>query len=246
MKAVRIHQYGGPEVLAYEDAPVPQPAAGQLLVEIRAVGVNPVDVSIRENRFPTPRELPKIIGSDGAGVVTQLGEGVTKVAVGDEVLFTGLGVGMEGSYAEYAVITETQTVIKPPPLSFEQAAAIALVFPTAYYALVTRAKLQAGETVLVQGGAGGIGSAALQLAKSLGAGVLITTVSREEDVAPLLDLGADSVLRRTSSDVPAEVKRLTDGKGVDVIIEPALAENMATDLAALAKGGRIIAVGAGA
>lgn len=244
MKAVRIHKYGGPQVLRYEDAPVPQPGPGQALVNLRAVGVNPVDVAVRENRFPTPKQPPKVVGSDGAGVVTKLGEGVTTVAVGDEVLFTGLGIGMEGSYAEYAVIAEAQAVIKPPSLSFEQAAAIGLVFSTAYYALMNRAKLQAGEIVLVQGGAGGVGSAAVQLAKAFGAHVL-ATVSRDEDAPALLELGADRVLQRTSVDVPAEAKRSTDGRGVDVIVEPALADNLAADLGAIAKGGRIVAVGGG-
>jgi NADPH:quinone reductase len=244
MKAVRIHQYGGPDVLVYEDVDTPQPGPGQVLVHVGAIGVNPIDVSIRADRFPTPRQPPKIIGSDGAGVVDAIGSDVTTVAVGDHVMFTGLGVGSEGSYAEYAVIAEAQAVSKPASLTFEQAAAMGLVFPTAHYALVRRAAVQPGETVLVQGAAGGVGSAAVQIARALGARVL-ATVSSEDDARAVQELGAERALVRHAVDVSAEVTRLTDGHGADVIIEPAAADNMAVDLAALARGGRIVAVGGG-
>ena len=242
MKAVRIHRYGGPEVLVYEDVDTPQPGPGQVLVQVRAIGVNPIDVSVRADRFPTPRQPPKIIGSDGAGVVAAIGSDVLTVAVGDQVMFTGLGVGSEGSYANYAVIAEAQAVAKPPSLTFEQAAAMALVFPTAHYALVRRAAVQPGETVLVQGAAGGVGSAAVQIARSLGARVL-ATVSSQDDARAVEELGAEQAFVRHGIDVSAQVKRLTEGRGADVIIEPAAADNMAVDLAALAKGGRIVVVG---
>ena len=169
MKAVRIHEYGGPEVLVYEDAPDPEPGPQQVLVRVEAATVNPVDVAVREDRFPTPKQPPKIIGSDGAGVVESVGDAVTAVRPGDEVLFSGLGVGSEGSYAELALITEAQSVPKPASLSFVDAAALGMVFPTAYYGLFTRGDLKEGETVLVQGGAGGVGSASIQLAKARGA-----------------------------------------------------------------------------
>jgi NADPH2:quinone reductase len=160
------------------------------------------------------------------------------------VMFTGIGIGSEGSYAEYAVIAEAQAVVKPASLSFEDAAAMSLVFPTAHYALVHRARTQPGETVLVQGAAGGVGSAAVQIARSLGARVL-ATVSTEEDAHAVEALGAQHSIVRTSADVGAEVKRLTDGHGADVIVEPAAADNIALDLATLAKGGRIVVVGLG-
>ncbi len=159
-------------------------------------------------------------------------------------MFTGLGIGSEGSYADYAVIAEAQAVAKPASLSFEQAAAMGTVFPTAHYALVRRAAVQPGETVLVQGAAGGVGSAAVQIARALGARVL-ATVSREADARAVEELGAERAIVRHAADVGAEVKRLTDGRGADVIIEPALADNMAADLATLSKGGRIVAVGGG-
>ena len=244
MKAVRIHAYGGPDVLVYEEVDAPRPGPGQVLVSLRAIAVNPVDAAVRAHRFQTPKEPPRIIGSDGAGVVTALGPDVTTVAPGDEVMFTGLGIGSEGSYAEYALIAEAQAVVKPASLSFEEAAAMSLVFPTAHYALVRRAQTQPGETVLVQGGAGGIGSAAVQIARALGARVL-ATVSTEEDARAVEDLGAEHAIVRTAVDVGAEAKRLTDGRGADVIVEPAAADNMDTDMAALAKGGRIVVVGLG-
>jgi NADPH:quinone reductase len=244
MKAVRIHAYGGPDVLVYEDVDTPQPGAGQVLVRVRAIGVNPVDAAVRANRFSTPKQPPRIIGSDGAGVVDMVGPDVTAVAAGDEVMFTGLGIGSEGSYAQFALIAETQAVVKPPSLSFEEAAAMGQVFPTAHYALVRRAQTQPGETVLVQGGAGGVGSAAVQIARALGARVL-ATVSTAEDARAVEALGAECALVRTKVDVGAEAKRLTDGRGVDVIVEPAAADNLAVDMAALARGGRIVVVGLG-
>lgn len=244
MKAVRIHEYGDPGVLVYEDVEMPQTGPKQVLVQLHAVGVNPIDVSVRTNRFPTPKQPPKTIGSDGAGVVTETGSEVTTVAVGDEVMFTGLGIGSEGSYAEYAVIAETQAVAKPAALSFEQAAAMGLVFPTAHYALVRRAALQPGETVLVQGAAGGVGSAAVQIARALGARVL-ATVTRKEDAPAVEELGAERAFVRNAVDVAAEVRLLTGDHGADVVIDPAAADNLPIDLAVLARGGRIVVVGGG-
>ena len=244
MKAVRIHSYGGPEVLVYEEVERPAPGPHQFLVRVAAASVNPVDVTIREGRFQTPRPLPKIIGSDGAGVVEEAGPEATGAAVGDEVFFTGLGVGLEGSYAEYAVIAETQAVAKPSAISAEQAAAMALVFSTAYYALVRKAGLREGETVLVQGAAGGVGSATVQLAKALGARV-IAVVRGAADAAAVRELGADEVIEFSTSDVADEARRLTEGKGVDVVHELVISANLPTDIRALAKGGRIVCTGQG-
>jgi NADPH2:quinone reductase len=241
---VRIHEYGGPEVLVYEEVPTPEPGAGQALVRVLAATVNPIDVSVREDRFPTPKQPPKIIGSDGAGVVDRVGAGVTAVEPGDEVFFSGLGVGSEGSYAEYALIAEAQAVPKPAALSFVEAAALGMVFPTAYYALVTRGALQAGETVLVQGGAGGVGSAAVQLAKALGARV-ITTVSGAGAEELVRSLGADEVIDFKRDDVVGETLRLTDGRGVDLVHELVISVNLPADVRLVAKGGRIVCTGQG-
>lgn len=244
MKAVRIHQYGGPDVLTYDEVEPPRPKADQLLVRVEAAAVNRFDVTVREGRFTGPLPLPKIIGSDGAGVVEEVGADVTGVDAGDEVMFTGLGIGMQGSYAEYAIVLPVQAVPKPASLAFTDAAAMGLVFPTAMYALSRRAQLREGETVLVQGAAGGVGGAAVQLAKALGARVL-ATVLRDEYVPLVRDLGADEVLVWSADHGPDRVKELTDGRGVEVIVEIAAAENLAADLKAIARGGRIAVVGGG-
>jgi NADPH2:quinone reductase len=244
MRAVRIHEYGGPEVLVCEEIDRPSPGPGQVLVRILAASVNPIDVAVREDRFPTPRTPPKTIGSDGAGVVEALGSDVHGVAIGDEVLFTGLGVGSEGSYAEYALIAEAQAVPKPAELSFPEAAAFGLAFATAYYALVRRAALRPGETILIQGAAGGVGTASVQLAKALGARV-IASVGGSDDAAFVRGLGADETIDYKTEDVAARARELSGGDGVNVVHELHVSANLETDLRAIARGGRIVATGQG-
>jgi NADPH:quinone reductase-like Zn-dependent oxidoreductase len=177
-------------------------------------------------------------------VVEAVGPGVVGLAPGDEVFFTGLGVGSEGSYAEFALIAAAQAVRKPAGISFEEAAALGLAFSTAWYGLVRRAALAAGETVLVQGAAGGVGSAAVQLAHARGARVL-ATVGSAADAVRVGPLGADETIDRTVVDVATEVKRLTDGQGVDVILELVVSANLAADLGIIARGGRIVGIGGG-
>jgi NADPH2:quinone reductase len=244
VKAVRIHEYGGPEVLVYEDVPAPQPKPGQVVVRIEAATVNPVDVAVREDRFPTPKSPPKIIGSDGAGVVAEIGAGVTAVAEGERVFFSGLGVGSEGSYAEYAAIAEDQAVRVPDGLSSADAAALGMVFPTAYYALVTRGAVQPGETVLVQGAAGGVGSASVQLAKAFGARV-IGTVGSDAEAELVRGLGAEETIDYKREDVVARALELTDDKGVDLVHELVISANLAADVRLLARGGRVVCTGQG-
>jgi NADPH2:quinone reductase len=244
VKAVRIHEYGGPEVLVYEDVPTPKPGPSQALVRVLAATVNGNDVAVREDRFPTPKDPPKIIGTDGAGVVEAVGADVTAVTPGDEVFFSGIGVGSEGSYAEYALIHESQAVPKPASLSFVDAAAIGLVFPTAYYALVTRGGVQPGETVLVQGAAGGVGSASVQLAKALGARVL-GTVAGAEEADFVRGLGADDTVDYKAENVEERVAALTDGRGPDLIHELVISANLETDVRMVAKKGRIVCTGQG-
>ena len=244
MKAVRIHAYGGPEVLVYEEVDTPVPKPGQVLVRVEAATVNPIDVAVREDRFPTPKQPPKIIGSDGAGEVVELGADVTGVKPGDRVFFSGLGVGSEGSYAEYAVIFEAAAVPVPDGLSFPEAAALGMVFPTAYYALVRRGALKEGETALVQGAAGGVGSASVQLARALGARV-IATVSGADEAALVRSLGADEVIDYKTEDVVARTLELTDGKGADLVHELVISVNLPADVRLVAKSGRIVCTGQG-
>jgi NADPH2:quinone reductase len=244
VKAVRIHEYGGPEVLVYEDVPMPHPGPSQALVRIAAATVNPIDIAVRENRFATPKDPPKIIGTDGAGVVEEVGADVTQVKPGDEVFFSGIGVGSEGSYAEYALIHEQQAVSKPAALSFTDAAALGLVFPTAYYALVTRGAVQADETVLIQGAAGGVGSASVQLAKAFGARV-IATIAGAEEAAFVRGLGADETIDYRREDVEERVAALTGGRGPELIHELVISENLPADVRMIAKKGRIVCTGQG-
>jgi NADPH2:quinone reductase len=244
MKAVRIHEYGGPEVLIYEDVPVPEPGPTQVLVRLAAASVNRVDAAVRENDFPTPKQPPKTLGSDGAGVVELVGESVTAVRPGERVYFSGLGVGSDGSYAEFALIAEAQAVPIPSALSYAQAAALGMAAPTAYYALVRRGNLMAGETILVQGSAGGVGSAAVQLAKARGARVL-ATVHGAEQAKLVRELGADDVIDFTAEDVVARVLELTGGNGVDLVHELVISANLPADLRLVAKGGRIVCTGQG-
>ncbi len=244
MKAVRIHEYGGPEVLVYEDVPTPEPGPSQILVKVAAATVNPIDVAVRENRFPTPKDPPKTLGSDGAGVVESVGSEITSVRPGDRVSFSGLGIGSEGSYAEYALIAETQVVAIPDGLSFVDAAALGMVFPAAYYGLVTRGALKQGETVLVQGASGGVGSASVQLAKALGARVL-ATASGPGAAELVKGLGAEAVIDFKTEDVAARVLELTGDKGVDLVHELVISANLATDIELVAKGGRIVGTGQG-
>lgn len=244
MKAVRIHEYGGPDVLSLDEIEPPQPQPDQLLVRVKAAAVNAFDVTVREGRFKGPLPLPKTIGSDGAGVVERAGEAVEDVAPGDEIMFTGLGIGLQGSYAEYATVMPSQAVPKPEGLAFTEAAAMGLVFPTALYALTRRAGVTAGETVLIQGAAGGVGSAAVQLARALGARVL-ATVLEDEHVDRVRALGADAVVCWREESAVDRVRELTGGRGVDAIVEIAASENLARDLGFLARDGRIAVVGAG-
>ena len=206
--------------------------------------MNPVDVAVREDRFPTPKQPPKTLGSDGAGTVELAGAEITTVGPGDRVSFSGLGIGSEGSYAEYALIAETQAVTIPDGLSFVDAAALGMVFPAAYYALVTRGAVRQGETVLVQGASGGVGSASVQLAKALGARVL-ATASGPGAAELVLGLGAEAVIDFRTEDVAARVLELTDGKGVDLVHELVLSLNLPVDVKLVANGGRIVGTGQG-
>ena len=244
MKAVRIHKYGGPEVLVYEEVPTPEPGPAQILVSVEAATVNPVDVSVREDRFPTPKAPPKTLGSDGAGVVERVGRDVSSVTPGDEVFFSGLGIGSEGSYAEYALIAEAQAVPIPAGLTFVDAAALGMAFPAAYYGLVTRGAVQAGETVLVQGAAGGVGSASVQLAVALGARV-IGTVSGAAEAELVRSLGAEATIDYRTEDVVARARELTGGKGPDLVHELVVSVNLPADVRLLATGGRIVCTGQG-
>jgi NADPH:quinone reductase-like Zn-dependent oxidoreductase len=239
MKAMRAHQFGGPEQLRLEDVADPQAQAGQVVIRVKAAGINPADVVLLSGALRMV-PLPYIPGADVCGEVESCGAGVTHVKKGDRVF----GRALTGAYAEKTCLAAGETIPLPANLSFEEGAAIPIPFYTAYYALHHKAALKAGETVLVSAGGGGVGVAAIQLAKLAGARVL-TTVGSPEKAERTRALGADVAINYREQDFVVEVNKLTDGKGVTVIIENVATDNLAKDLMAVALGARIVLIGTG-
>jgi NADPH2:quinone reductase len=212
MKAIQIHETGGPEVLTLADLPIPQPGPGQVLIRVEAVGVNFIEVYFRNGVYKAA--LPLTLGSEAAGTVEELGPGVTGFAAGDAVA----SVSVLGSYAEYALVPAAALVKVPETLTMQQAAAALLQGMTAHYLSHSTFPLKAGDTALVHAGAGGVGLLLTQMATRLGARV-ITTVSTAEKAELSRSAGASDVILYTEKDFAAEVKRLTGGKGVDVVYD---------------------------
>jgi NADPH2:quinone reductase len=212
MKAVVVTKTGGPEVLEYKDVPKPELKPNQALVEIKAAGLNFIDVYFREGRYPTP--LPFVVGQEAAGVVSEIGAEVTDVKVGDRVAYSGL----QGSYAEFAAVNADRLVNIPDGVSFEQAAALMLQGMTAHYLVKSTYPLKAGETLLVHAAAGGVGQLLVQMAKMIGAEV-IATAGTEEKIQIAKQAGADHAILYTKEDFEAETKRITGGKGVHVVYD---------------------------
>jgi NADPH:quinone reductase-like Zn-dependent oxidoreductase len=248
MKAVRIHEDGGPEVLRYEDVDDPAAGPGEVLVRLRAASLNRLDVWLRKGLPSVPK--PRILGADGAGLVEALGPGADGFEPGQRVLLNpGLDDGarivgehMDGTHAELIAVPADYVHPIPDGLSFEEAAAFPLVFETAYRMLVTRAGLREGEWVLVWGIGAGVATASLAIAKALGARVVVTS-SSDEKLARARELGADSAIA-TDADVAGEVKTLTDGRGIDVVVEHVGEETWKTSLQVARRGGRIAVCGA--
>ena len=212
MQAVRVHTQGGPEVLAVEDVPVPEPKAGEVLVRIAAAGVNYIDTYQRSGLYQVP--TPFTLGQEGAGTVERIGAGVLGLAAGDRVAWTG----PLGAYAELAVVPADRLVALPDVIGFDQAAAAMLQGMTAHYLAVTTFALQPGHTCLVHAAAGGVGLLLTQVAKARGATVY-ATVGSEEKAALAREAGADDVILYRTRDFLAAVRRLTDGRGVDVVYD---------------------------
>ena len=249
MKAVRIHEDGGPEVLRYEDVEDPTPGPGEVLIGLRAASLNHLDLWLRRGLPSVPK--PRILGADGAGVVVALGEGTNRFAEGDEVVLNpGLDEGarivgehMDGTHAELIALPADYVYPLPDGVSLEEAAAFPLVFETVYRMLVTRACLREGEWVLVWGIGGGIGTASLQIAKALGANVVATSGSGEK-LARARDLGADAVVNHAEEDVADAVRQATGGHGADVVVEHVGEATWKTSLQVAAPGARIAVCGA--
>lgn len=240
MTAIEISQPGGPEVLTAVTRDVPQPAANEVLIRIHAAGVNGPDVLQRKGNYAPPPGASDIPGLEVAGEVVAVGSGVTRFQAGDIVsaLITG------GGYAEYAVANENATLHIPKGLSVVEAAAMPETFLTVWLNLFERGRLQKGETVLIHGGASGIGTTATMLAKAFGASKIITTVGSEAHRQASLRLGADLAINYHEADFVEEVKRFTDGKGVDVILDIIAGDYVARNYQAAAMHGRIVQVSA--
>ncbi len=267
MKAVRIHGHGGVEQLRYEDAPEPKLSAPtEVIVKLKNAGVNHVDIWNRLGEAAIPIPLPHILGADGAGIVVAVGLEVSTIKCGDAVClypFTGcgqcefcltdrdfmcihviaLGQRLEGTYAEYVKLPAENCFPIPAGLSFAEAAAFPLVFLTVWRMLITNAKLTPGETILVLGIGGGVASAALQVAKRIGARVMATSGS-DEKLEQARMLGADHGINYRSTDFATEVIAITDGRGVDVVLDCVAGENWQKSLTALTQGGRLVTCGA--
>ena len=238
MKAIRVNAFGGPEVLSLEEIADLVPGPGQALIKIEAAGVNPVDVYIHGGKYGQ-RPLPYTPGSDAAGTIEALGESVAGVTVGQRVYTAGT---LTGAYAEKALCRPSQVQPLPERLSFAQGAAIHVPYYTAYYALHLRAGGKPGETVLVHGASGGVGLAAVQIARAAGLTV-IGTASSDKGKAAVLEAGANSVLDHTQEGYLEEVKALTDGKGPDVILEMLANVNLLKDLEIVSQNGRVVIIG---
>jgi NADPH:quinone reductase len=239
MKAIRVSEYGGPSVLKLEEVPAPQPGPAQVLVRNRAVGVNPVDTYLRSNTDNRGPKLPYTPGSDAAGVVEAVGDGVTSVRKGDRVYVGGT---VSGAYAELALCGETQVHALAANASFAQGAAMNVPYATAFHALFHRAHGESGESVLVHGASGGVGIAAVQLARARGLTV-IGTAGTEKGRKMVAEHGAHHVLDHTAPGYLDEVVKLTGGQGVDVILEMLANVNLQKDFGALAMRGRIAVIG---
>jgi zinc-binding alcohol dehydrogenase/oxidoreductase len=239
VKAIRIHEDGGPEVLRYEDVPDPAPADGEVIVRLRAAALNHIDLWLRQGRPSVPK--PRILGSDGAGERMDTGERVV-INPGLDDGARIVGEHIDGTDAELIAVPEEYVHPIPDGMSFEEAAAFPLTFETAYRMLVTRAGLREGEWVLVWGVGGGVGSAALMVAKALGARVLATS-SSDAKLERARELGADAVVN-SGGDVRAAAKEATDGAGVDVVVEHIGEATWKTSLAVVRPEGRVVVCGA--
>ena len=239
MKAIRVHEFGGPEVLKLEEVPTPKPSAGQVLVRIHAAGVNPYETYMRAGTYPLKPPLPYTPGSDGAGVVEAVGEGVKKVRANDRV-YTGRTAS--GSYAEYALALEEEVHSLPGKVDFKQGAGIWVPYGTAYHALYHQAKAHASETVLVHGASGGVGIAAVQIGRAMGLRVLGTAgTPRGLEIAKRE--GAHAVFDHRKAGYQDEILQATGNRGVDIILEMLANVNLSHDTKLLANNGRIIVIG---
>lgn len=239
MKAIQVHEFGGPEVLKLEEIPTPKPAAGQVLVRIHGAGVNPYDTYMRAGTYAIKPPLPYTPGSDAAGVIEAVGAGVTKAKPGDRVYTAKT---LTGAYAEYALALETQVHTLPAKITFGQGAGVWVPYGTAYHALFHSAQAHASETVLIHGASGGVGSAGVQFARALGLTVF-GTASSPKGLDMVIREGAHQAFNHSKPGYLDEIMKATGGRGVDIILEMLANVNLAHDLKLLATNGRVIIIG---
>jgi len=240
MKAMTLKSFGGPESFELRDLPKPVPQAGQVLVRVHATSINPLDYQVRRGDYADLVPLPAVTGHDVSGVVEAVGPGVTAFVPGDEVWYTPQIFDGPGSYAEYHVAAQGIVGKKPSALSHLEAASLSLVGGTAWEALVVRAGLRVGESVLVHGGAGGVGHVAIQLAKAIGAQVYTTARATNAEFAR--SMGADVVIDYEKEDYVEAVMRETGGRGVDVVFDTIGGNTLARSPDALAQLGRVVSI----
>ncbi len=239
MKAIRVHEFGDPKVMKLEDVPDPKAGPGQVVVRVRAIGVNPVEAYMRSGNYPRQPALPFTPGMDAAGVVEGVGEGVKNVKPGQRVYTVGT---LSGAYAELALCDAKRVVPLPDNASFAQGAALTIPYGTAYRALFHRANAQPGETVLIHGASGGVGVAAVQLARACGIAV-IGTAGTARGLQLVREQGADHAVDHKSPKYLEEIMTFTEGRGVNVILEMLANVNLGKDLPLLAKKGRVVVIG---
>jgi NADPH:quinone reductase len=239
VKAIRVHEFGGPEVLKLEDVPDLQPGPGQVVVRIHAAGVNPVDTYIRSGGYAVKPNLPYTPGNDAGGIVIAVGKDVKRAKAGDRVYVSG---SLSGTYAEQALCSEAQVHRLPDNVSFEQGAAMGVPYGTAYRGLFQRGDAKAAETVLIHGASGGVGIAAVQIARAAGLTV-IGTAGSERGMQLVQAEGAHHTLNHSSEGYLEELMKLTEGRGVDLILEMLANKNLGKDLTVLAKKGRVVVIG---
>lgn len=265
MKAILLHQHGGPEMLRYGDWPTPEPGAGEVQVQIKAAALNRLDEWVRNGWPGIKLAYPHIPGADGAGIISAVGAGVTHLRIGDRVVINSnlsdgrcencrrgldnqcvnwglLGETQRGTYAEYVVVPDQNVLPLPADVPFERAAAASLVFLTAWHSLITRGQLRVGESVLIVGAGGGVNSASIQIARYAGATVYVVA-SNAAKAGRALELGADIVIDRSQEDWGKAIFQLTQRRGVDVVVDNVGAGTLPTSLRAVRKGGRILTVG---
>ncbi|MBF0500005.1 MAG: NADPH:quinone reductase [Candidatus Riflebacteria bacterium] len=239
MRAIRVDLFGGPEVMRLKEMPILHPGVGQVLVHLKAVGVNPVETYIRSGSYPMQPALPYTPGMDGAGIIEETGDQVIAFKTGDRVYTAGT---ITGSYAEYALCNLDQVHPLPAKVSFAQGASIGVPYATAYRALVHRAHAMPGETVLIHGASGGVGLAAVQLARACGLQVW-GTAGTERGRKLVMEQGAHRVFDHGAPDYIGQILQDTAGRGIDIILEMLANQNLAKDLTLLSSNGRVVVIG---